>query len=161
MPTRTRPHPVMPTTTRSRLALTTAAVLLAAGAPAAYAALDDRSGGAAPTARGAAYVETRLLFGTERPDGGPAVTDRQFTAFVDREVTPAFPEGLTVREGRGQWRDASGRIARERSYELVLLYPAGEAHVRDPAVERIRDAYERAFGQESVARLDERTSVDF
>jgi hypothetical protein len=162
MPAPTSSRPAL-TTTRTRLALTTATVLLAAGAPAAYAALDDRPGGAgaAPTARGAAYVETRLLFGTERPDGGPAVTDRQFMAFVDREVTPAFPEGLTVREGRGQWRDARGRIARERSYELVLLYPAGEAHVRDPGVERIRDAYERAFGQESVARLDERTSVDF
>ncbi|MEV3993262.1 DUF3574 domain-containing protein [Streptomyces sp. NPDC049837] len=149
------------TTTRARLAVTTATVLLAAGAPAAYATLGDQDPGATATARGAAYLETRLFFGTERPDGGPDVTDQQFMAFVDREVTPAFPEGLTVQDGRGQWRDASGRIERERSYELILLYPAAEAKARDPRIERIRAAYQRAFGQESVARLDERTSVDF
>ncbi|GGU55656.1 DUF3574 domain-containing protein [Streptomyces lavendofoliae] len=152
----------LPTTTRSRLTFATAAVLLAAGAPAAYGALGDgAAGGPAASARGAAYVETRLFFGTERPDGGPDVTDRQFMAFVDREVTPAFPEGLTVQDGRGQWRDASGTIERERSYELILLYPASEAQARDPRIERIRSAYERLFGQESVARLDERTSADF
>lgn len=153
----------IPTTARARLAVATAAVLLAAGAPAAYAALGDdgAAGTAAGSARGAAYRETRLLFGTGRPDGGPAVTDRQFMAFVDSEVTPAFPEGLTVREGRGQWRDANGGIQRERSYELVLLYPPAEAAARDPRIERIRAAYERTFGQESVARLDERTTADF
>lgn len=35
--------------------------------------------------RGAPYVETRLFFGTERPErpgGGPAVTDRRFMAFM-------------------------------------------------------------------------------
>ncbi|RST07594.1 DUF3574 domain-containing protein [Streptomyces sp. WAC05374] len=150
------------TATRTRLAVTSAALVLAAGAPAAYATLGGgRETGGTVTARGAAYLETRLLFGTDRPDGGPDVTDAQFMAFVDREVTPAFPEGLTVQEGRGQWRESSGRIARERSYELILLYPAAEAKARDPRIERIRGAYERAFGQESVARLDERTSVDF
>jgi hypothetical protein len=29
-------------------------------------------------------------------------TDRQFMAFVDKEVTPDFPDGLTLRTGRGQ-----------------------------------------------------------
>lgn len=149
------------TTTRARLAVTTATVLLAAGAPAAYATFGDDTAAGTATARGAAYLETRLFFGTERPDGGPDVTDEQFMAFVDREVTPAFPEGLTVQDGRGQWRDASGRIERERSYELTLLYPAAEAKARDPRIERIRAAYERAFGQESVARVDERTMADF
>lgn len=150
------------TTIRSRPAVTTATVLLAAGAPAACATLGDAAAPAAgtTTVRSAAYLETRLFFGTERPDGGPDVTDAQFMAFVDREVAPAFPEGLTVQDGRGQWRDASGRIERERSYELILLYPASEAKARDPRIERIRGAYERAFGQESVARLDERTTAD-
>ncbi|WP_234334900.1 DUF3574 domain-containing protein [Streptomyces sp. NRRL S-118] len=113
------------------------------------------------TDRGSSYAETRLFFGTERPAGGPDVTDKRFMAFVDREVAPRFPEGLTVQDGRGQWRDASGTIRRERSYELVLLHPASEAKARDPHIERIRSAYERAFGQESVLRLDERTRADF
>jgi hypothetical protein len=151
---------------RTLLAVAGAAVaVLAVGAPAARATLDDghrasRTPSAVAT-RGDAYIETRLLFGTQRPDGGPDVTDAQFMAFIDRSVTPDFPEGLTVQEGRGQWRDSNGLIERERSYELILLYPTAEARARDARIERIRDVYAQEFGQESVARLDEPTSVDF
>lgn len=74
---------------------------------------------------------------------------------------PRFPDGLTVQDGRGQWRDSHGVIERERSYELTLLYPASEARVRDARIERIRDAYERTYAQDSVARVDERTTADF
>ncbi|TWG02409.1 uncharacterized protein DUF3574 [Streptomyces brevispora] len=140
--------------------------VLAVGAPVAYATLGAGSspqpGPATSTAsRGEAYIESRLFFGTERPDGGANVTDRQFLAFVDKEVTPRFPNGLTIQDGRGQWRDSNGVIERERSYELTLLYPASEARVRDPQIERIRDAYEKAYAQDSVARLEERTTADF
>ncbi|WP_019059200.1 DUF3574 domain-containing protein [Streptomyces prunicolor] len=145
--------------TRNRAALATAGLLLAAAAPTAYAGLDTEAA-PAPT-RGTPYIETQLFFGTERPDGGPAVTDRQFMAFVDKEVTPDFPNGLTVQNGRGQWRDANGKIEKERSYELILLYPVAAAGASDRKIEEVRRAYEKAFGQEAVARVDGRTRVDF
>ncbi|MFJ5551072.1 MULTISPECIES: DUF3574 domain-containing protein [unclassified Streptomyces] len=129
---------------------------LVAGGPAAYGALAGED-----TGRGQAYVETHLYFGTQRSDGGPAVTDPQFMDFMDRRVTPAFPEGLTLQQGRGQWRNAHGVIERERSYELLLLYPAAEAKVRDQRIEAIREAYQREYAQESVGRADDRTRVDF
>ncbi|MEV0120076.1 DUF3574 domain-containing protein [Streptomyces sp. NPDC050703] len=154
----------LPRTSGNRLAVAVAVTaVLAVGAPAAYASLDGGDGPATTAAaqRGKPYAETRLFFGTERPDGGPAVTDKQFMAFVDKEVTPGFPDGLTVQDGRGQWRDAGGRIERERSYELILLYPVAEVRERDVLIEEIRSDYEKAFAQESVARLDERTRVDF
>ncbi|RFU85248.1 DUF3574 domain-containing protein [Streptomyces triticagri] len=164
-----------PTTrsTRTRSARTRAGVLvaglavLACTAPTAHASYETTRPAAravhetARPADGTAYRETRLLFGTERPDGGPDVTERQFTRFVDREVTPYFPEGLTVQEGRGQWRDANGRIERERSYELTLLYPRAEAPERDARIEQVRKRYMQQFGQESVARVDERVVADF
>ncbi|MFF9015638.1 DUF3574 domain-containing protein [Streptomyces sp. NPDC014870] len=156
--------PLRPPTTRTRLALAAAGLLVAVGAPTAYATLGADApprAAAGAQARGKAYVETRLFFGTERPDGGPAVTDEQFMAFVDAHVTPGFPAGLTVQNGRGQWRDQNGTIERERSYELILLYPAAEARVHDPRIEEVREAYRKAFGQESVARLDEPTRADF
>ncbi|WP_449350075.1 DUF3574 domain-containing protein [Streptomyces shaanxiensis] len=165
--------------TRTRVALTVAGLLLAAAAPTAYAGLAEADSAVparkaperkaperkaperkAPE-RGAPYIETQLFFGTERPDGGPAVTDAQFMAFVDSEVTPEFPDGLTVQSGRGQWRDVSGAIEKERSYELILLYPVARAAVSDRRIEEIRRAYEKAFGQEAVARVDERARVDF
>ncbi|WP_028815675.1 DUF3574 domain-containing protein [Streptomyces flavidovirens] len=147
--------------TPTRLATATAGALLAAGAPAAYAALGDGAPQPRAAVRGEAYVETRLFFGTERPDGGPDVTDQQFMRFVDRHVTGSFPDGLTVQAGRGQWRDANGTIERERSYELILLYPASQAKARDPHIERVRDAYKRAYAQEAVARLDDPVRADF
>jgi hypothetical protein len=149
---------------------------LGAGAPSTYTAFATPGGAGSPgTAhstpprstpplrgvRPTAYVETRLFFGTARPDGGPAVTDAQFAAFIDDQVTPAFPEGLTVQDGRGQWRDSHHRIERERSHELVLLYPKDQAEGRGAAVERIRAAYVRRYAQDSVARLDEDTLADF
>ncbi|MFI6859184.1 DUF3574 domain-containing protein [Streptomyces sp. NPDC050421] len=153
---------------RRRAALAIAATglaVLAVGTPVAYATLGTGSptdsGPATLAARGKDYVETRLFFGTERPDGGPDVSDRQFLDFIDDEVTPRFPNGLTIQDGRGQWRDSHGVIERERSYELTLLYPASEARVRDPQIERIRNAYEKAYAQDSVARLEERTTADF
>ncbi|MFF7393804.1 DUF3574 domain-containing protein [Streptomyces scabiei] len=159
--TRTRPHPRASLRSRGALALT--ACLLVVGAPTAYATLaeDAPAGTVIAPARGTPYIETRLLFGTERPDGGPAVTDAQFTAFVDREVTPGFPDGLTVQEGRGQWRDASGTIEKERSYELILLYPVASAAVSDHRIEEIRGDYREEFAQEAVARVDDRKRVDF
>ncbi|MEV6173642.1 DUF3574 domain-containing protein [Streptomyces sp. NPDC051954] len=146
--------------TRTRAAFAVAGLLLAVGAPTAYASLDDGTTSAAPQ-RGEAYVETQLFFGTARPDGGPAVTDRQFMAFIDKEVTPGFPNGLTVQSGRGQWKDVSGTIEKERSYELILLYPVAEAATSDRKIEEIRRDYEKAFGQESVGRVDDRAQVDF
>ncbi|MFG2727908.1 DUF3574 domain-containing protein [Streptomyces canus] len=145
--------------TRTRALLTGAALLLAAGAPTAYATLAEADDSVPE--RGAPYIETQLFFGTERPGGAPAVTDRQFMAFVDEEVTPGFPDGLTVQSGRGQWRDVSGRIEKERSYELILLYPVGQASASDRRIEEIRRAYEKTFGQESVGRVDDRARAAF
>ena len=145
--------------TRTQAAFAVAGLLLAVGTPTAYATFDEGTSAAPP--RGEPYIETQLFFGTARPDCGPAVTDKQFMAFIDKEVTPGFPNGLTVQSGYGQWRDASGTVAKERSYELILLYPAGEAALRDRKVEEIRRDYEKAFGQESVGRVDDRAQVDF
>lgn len=159
-------HPTSPRArrlTRARVALAATACLLVGGAPTAYATLaeDAPAGSVVAPARGTPYIETRLLFGTERPDGGPAVTDEQFMTFVDREVTPGFPDGLTVREGRGQWRDATGTIEKERSYELILLYPVSSATASDRRIEEIRGDYRAEFAQEAVARVDDRKRVDF
>ncbi|MER5763264.1 DUF3574 domain-containing protein [Streptomyces sp. NPDC002082] len=106
------------------------------------------------------YQETRLYFGTERPDGRPPVGEREFMGFLEREITPAFPEGLTLQDGRGQWQ-RDEKIIREISYEVVLLYPEKEADERGARIERIREAYEQRFQQDSVGRSDDRLTVDF
>ncbi|WP_049577145.1 DUF3574 domain-containing protein [Streptomyces sp. SBT349] len=136
-----------------------ACVMVGGGTTAAYAVLDEAPVPAAGTAEG--YRETRLFFGTARPGGGEPVTEAEFEAFVAEVVTPRFPEGLTVQEGDGQWLDEHGVIERERSYELVLYYPAADAGAGDREIEEVRAAYLGRFDQEAVARVDDRVRVDF
>ena len=105
------------------------------------------------------FVRTELFFGTERP--GPDVTDAQFQSFVRRVVTPRFPDGLTQYDALGQFRDSSGRIVKERSKVIILLYPERDARSSSERVEQIRDLYETAFDQESVLRADSLDLVSF
>ncbi|MFF4643769.1 DUF3574 domain-containing protein [Streptomyces sp. NPDC001389] len=128
--------------------------LLGAGLPALV-------GAALHSHAGEPYRETRLSFGTQRPDGRPPVAKAEFMRFLDREVTPDFPEGLTLRDGYGQRRGEDGTIVREASYDVVLLYPEKEADERGARVERIRRAYEKQFRQDSVGRSDDEVEAGF
>lgn len=128
--------------------------LLGAGIPALV-------GAALHTDVGQPYQETRLYFGTERSDGSGPVGEREFMRFLDREITPAFPEGLTVHDGYGQWRGQDGKVVRESSYEVVLLYPEKEAGERSGRIERIRQAYEDQYQQDSVGRSDDKLTAEF
>ena len=105
------------------------------------------------------FVRTELFFGTERP--GPDVTDAQFQSFVRRVVTPRFPDGLTQYDALGQFRDSSGRIVKERSKVIMLLYPEADAGSSSVRVEQVRDLYETGFDQESVLRADSLDLVSF
>jgi hypothetical protein len=109
----------------------------------------------APMAR---QVSDTLYFGSNIPGGGE-VTEAQFAEFLERVVTPRFPDGLTVWDARGQWRDAAGRIVREPSHVLRLLHADTPASER--ALAEIIAAYRAEFRQESVLRVREETCVGF
>jgi hypothetical protein len=101
------------------------------------------------------FVRTELFFGTSRPDGLPPVTDEEFRSFLDQEITPRFPDGLTLVGALGQFRNSSGVIVQERSLLLILLYPAETQKASSRRIERIRTIYKRLFQQESVLRVDD------
>lgn len=99
-----------------------------------------------------------LYFGTERPDGSP-VTDAEWAGFLDEEVTPRFPDGLTVLTGNGQWRNSKGVITKESSAVLIILYvPSDDSESK---IEAVRSAYKKRFDQESVMRVDSANCVSF
>jgi Protein of unknown function (DUF3574) len=100
------------------------------------------------------YERTELFFGTGRAGAAP-VSDQEFDAFTDAEITPRFPDGLTMLTGMGQWRGSDSKLAKERSKVLVLLYPKPSAAESGPKIEDIRHLYEQKFNQESVLRADD------
>ncbi|MFL5496077.1 MAG: DUF3574 domain-containing protein [Gemmatimonadales bacterium] len=121
----------------------------------AIAACASRSAVAAPEpvpscqAGETGLVRDVLYFGRNRPVGGE-VADSDWNAFLTAVVTPRFPDGLTIVEAHGQWRDRSGVVERERTELVTLLHPADSASQQ--AVEEIANEYKRRFGQEAVLR---------
>ncbi|WP_240162082.1 DUF3574 domain-containing protein [Gluconacetobacter azotocaptans] len=94
-------------------------------------------------------LELSLLFGLTRPDGSP-VTDAQWDGFMRQEITPRFPDGLTVFRTLGQWRDReNGRIVAEPS-RIVWIAAAHDTPDLHARVKAIRDRYRRDFQQQSV-----------
>jgi len=98
-----------------------------------------------------------LLFGAQLKGG--AVGRRAWTNFLNKEVSPRFPEGLSVFEGYGQWKDAARRSVREPSRMLLIWYERDAAS--DARIEAIRSAYKKRFKQQSVLRADSISCVSF
>ncbi|HJU30196.1 MAG TPA: DUF3574 domain-containing protein [Hyphomicrobiaceae bacterium] len=138
-------------------ALVVACMALGAGALAAYRFMVGDPGQAC-RAGAASFARLELLFGLGRQGGG-VVSEEEWRAFLAGEVTPRFPDGLTVVAGYGQWRGRSGEIAREPSRVLAIWYrPDAGSEAR---IEAIRQAYKAQFGQESVMRVDGLSCVSF
>jgi Protein of unknown function (DUF3574) len=107
--------------------------------------------------RAATFGRTELFFGTARPGG--VVSEEEFQMFVDHQVTPRFPDGLTVIQAAGQFTGADGILMKEDSFVLVLLYPLETANESHRYIEDIRRLYRKQFQQESVLRVDDPLGV--
>ncbi len=107
------------------------------------------------------WLRSELYFAIgaiDDPDQG--VREMRWRAFLDREVTPRFPDGLTVFDAYGQWRrrgsDTTGRL---RSKVLVILYEDNEAN--RSAIDAIRVAFKAQSHDQSVLLVTERVDVSF
>ena len=89
-----------------------------------------------------------LLFG-RNIEGRLGVTEARWARFVAAEITPRFPDGLTIVNAAGQWRDQkTKRIVREPS-KLVTIITAADAEAQEK-IDAIVAAYKRRFRQQSV-----------
>ena len=108
-------------------------------------------------ARARRFARTELYFGTARSEG--AVTEAEFQDFVDKEVSPRFPDGLTITKADGRFRTEEGGLIKEQSFVLVLLYPYETFAEGSRRIERIRSLYKKQFNQQSVLRVDDQLVV--
>lgn len=99
-----------------------------------------------------AYMRTELFFGMDKPTGG-TVSETEWQKFVADIVTPRFPDGLTVDDALGQYLDGK-TLVREKSKQLILIYPRKYKTSSSKKIEEIRAAYIKAFDQRSVLRVD-------
>jgi Protein of unknown function (DUF3574) len=101
---------------------------------------------------------TELFFGRNSPDG--EIPEQAFQDFLDRVVTPLFPDGLTVIDGQGQFRaSANSAVEKEAAKVLILLYRFDKQE--SDKIEEIRSRYKASFKQQSVLRVDEPVCASF
>ncbi len=103
-------------------------------------------------------TEAELFFGRDVA-GRPSVGDEDWRKFLDEEITPRFPDGLTVEDAAGQWKGAGGVVAREASKHLTIVL-AGTAD-EAAKLNAIRDSYKRRFRQDSVLLLETQSCGSF
>ncbi len=118
-------------------------------------------GDPAHPAAAASWVDTRLYFGlgpADVPDKG--VPDAAWRDFLDKEVTPRFPSGLSVLDVYGQWQGKEQRSPeRVRTKLLIIDYPdTAENRAR---IEAIRLAWKKKTGDQSVLKVTQPADISF
>lgn len=103
-------------------------------------------------------MNAEVIFG-RNVENKAVVSDAAFAQFVADDITPRFPDGLTVVDARGQWRDGSGALVREPS-KVVLIAFRDDAQKRAALVD-IAEAYKRKFHQRSVLTAVRAACVSF
>lgn len=115
-------------------------------------------GDSAHPAAATGWVDTRLYFGLGAAGGNLGVSEDAWRAFLDAEVTPRFPDGLSVLDVYGQWQDA-GAPERLRSKMLVIDYP--DTTDNRAKIEAIRSAWKTRTSDKSVLRVTTPAQVSF
>jgi hypothetical protein len=132
----------------------TAVALLLALAPAASA-----SAQIACRADQKASAVVEMMFGRKIGER-IGVTNAAWARFVDREITPRFPDGLSVVDAAGQWQDpVRKRVVREPSKIVTIVLRDSDKGQSE--IEAIAQAYKKQFRQQSVGVIVRPACVSF
>jgi hypothetical protein len=112
------------------------------------------------------WVRSELYFGVgeesgpaDRPQAEP-ISEEKWRAFLDKEVTPRFPDGLTVFDAYGQWL-FRGAAEPNRLKTKVLVVLHEDTPKRRADIEAIRLAWKQATGHQSVLWSRQPVEVSF
>jgi hypothetical protein len=134
-----------------------AAALVALAAMGGCVSIEDH-----PTALACPVGETRqdvaqMVFGRDIGQT-VGVSEADFVRFLDEEVSPRFPDGLTVQDSEGRWL-YKGVDYHEPGKVLTLILRNGADDRRK--LDEIAAAYERRFRQDAVLIMTRPTCVLF
>ncbi len=107
------------------------------------------------------WVDTKLYFGlgpAEHPEKG--VSEGDWRRFLDREVTPRFPDGLSVLDVYGQWQGKDQTVPERLRSKMLIIDYLDTAENR-AKIEAIRSAWKLKTGDQSVMRVTEAADVSF
>ena len=82
-------------------------------------------------------------------NGRQPLTDAEWAEFAAQTITPNFPDGFTVLDGEGQWRNPqNGQIAGGRTKILLVAVKPNPDLAR--RLSAVTEAYKARFHQQSV-----------
>jgi hypothetical protein len=110
------------------------------------------------------WTRTELYFGRSIPAdaGGGEVSDADWERFLAEVVAPRFPDGLTIVDAVGQYRDpavANGGVAKEETKVLLIFHPRNPT--LDESIDEVRQEYLKRFRQKSVLKVTSPAAVRF
>jgi hypothetical protein len=88
------------------------------------------------------------------------VAEMRWRGFLEKEVTSRFPDGLTVFDAYGQWRDR-GRDAPSRLWTKVLVILHEDTPANRAAIDAIRVAWKASTHHKSVLLVTMPADVSF
>ncbi len=107
------------------------------------------------------WVDTRLYFGLgPADDPTKGVSEAAWRDFLDKEVTPRFPDGLSVLDVYGQWQSKT-ETAPERIRTKMLVIDYADTPANRARIDQIRSAWKQRTGDESVMMVTTPTDVSF
>jgi hypothetical protein len=88
------------------------------------------------------------------------VNENDWARFVEHELIPRFPDGLTMSDTIGQWRSRSGGvIVREPGKRVEIVLPGNADD--EARLDAVVTAYKRTFQQRSVIIIEHSACVVF
>jgi hypothetical protein len=100
-----------------------------------------------------------LMFGRKIGDR-LGVSETQWASFVDREISPRFPDGLTVFDAKGEWRDTERKTIVHEPSKVVEIVLPGKPDDGEQ-LNQIAQAYKTRFRQQSVGIVIRGACVSF
>lgn len=88
------------------------------------------------------FVQDELYFGRNKPVG--TVYNQDLQNFLQTEITPRFPDGLTVLDANGQFLSSNG-IIKEKTKLLILIHSNTQEDNQE--IQEIVDEYKKQFQQ--------------
>jgi hypothetical protein len=118
---------------------------------------------AAPSCHGTQQPKmiAELLFGRDIGIGrNVGVSEAEWQRFVAHELVSRFPDGLTIMDAVGQWRNReNGKILHEPSKHVEIVLPGNPDD--DARLDAVVAAYKNAFHQHSVGVIVRPACVAF
>jgi len=100
-----------------------------------------------------------LVFGRVAADGSGGVSEAEFAQFLDGEISPRFPEGLTVIDAEGHTAPPTGPQISGPAKLVMIVLPGDKDD--NTKLQAVRLAYVKRFHQQSVLLMTHGDCVTF